>query len=344
MRLAISLISLGLLGISEPTISATLNVPGDHATIQAALNVSTSGDIILVGPGTYAENLLILASQNGVKLESTAGATSTIIDGTNSGRGVIIGSGVGSTTEIRGFTIRNGAGGFNPGGGMLILSASPKVINCIFEQNSAAAGGAVYADVASPTFEGCVFRDNHAPFGSGGGLYADNGGLMTLSYCLIYDNDCAAYGGGVTAWVNSIVRLDHCTVAANAATLGGSNLYFRRGGSFQSTASIIALPASGNNIEAFQAPGTSTFTCSDIYVASGVNTQGFTDPVGSSGNFSLDPQFCDIGAGQLGLTTTSPCTSGANTNGCGQVGARDAECGVVSTQKQSWGRIKSTYR
>lgn len=227
---------------------------------------------------------------------------------------------------------------------MWIENASPTVINCIFERNSAFAGGAVYSDFASPTFQGCIFRDNHAAFGSGGGLYADHFGVMTLSHCLVYDNDCGGYGGGVTAWEQASVNLDHCTIADNGAGLSGGNLYFTRGGSFHSLASIVALPSSGSNVQADLSPGVSTFVCSDLYVASGVNVAGFANPVGLNGNFSLNPQFCDLGAGQLGLTTTSPCTSGANTNSCGQVGARDAECGVVSTIKQSWGQVKHTYR
>ena len=37
--------------------SATLQVPEQYATIQAAIDVVSSGDRIVVAPGTYAENI-----------------------------------------------------------------------------------------------------------------------------------------------------------------------------------------------------------------------------------------------------------------------------------------------
>lgn len=37
--------------------AATINVPGDYATIQAAINAASPGDTIQIAPGTYAESL-----------------------------------------------------------------------------------------------------------------------------------------------------------------------------------------------------------------------------------------------------------------------------------------------
>lgn len=44
--------------------AAILNVPGDHATIQAAIDAAGAGDSIVVEPGTYFENLSLESSVN----------------------------------------------------------------------------------------------------------------------------------------------------------------------------------------------------------------------------------------------------------------------------------------
>ncbi len=50
-RLAPALLSL--LALSLPAAAATLTVPAQYATIQAAINASQSGDTVLISDGTY---------------------------------------------------------------------------------------------------------------------------------------------------------------------------------------------------------------------------------------------------------------------------------------------------
>ena len=39
--------------------ATTINVPDDHSTIQAGVNAAAAGDTIVVGEGTFAENIAI---------------------------------------------------------------------------------------------------------------------------------------------------------------------------------------------------------------------------------------------------------------------------------------------
>lgn len=57
-----------LLGAPTLTWSATIVVPVDRPTIQAAVDAAAPGDTILVRPGTYAEHVRIAGARNGLTL------------------------------------------------------------------------------------------------------------------------------------------------------------------------------------------------------------------------------------------------------------------------------------
>ncbi|MCK4537533.1 MAG: right-handed parallel beta-helix repeat-containing protein, partial [Candidatus Krumholzibacteria bacterium] len=81
---------------------ATWTVPGDYATIQAAINGATTGDIITVAAGTYPEALLI----DGIDLTITgAGAGSSFISGTAGQTQYIVRITNGAVVYLSGFTI-----------------------------------------------------------------------------------------------------------------------------------------------------------------------------------------------------------------------------------------------
>ena len=56
LRHAPSILAVLLFSVSISN-AATIRVPRDHKTIQAAIEAANPGDVILVGPGTYSEYL-----------------------------------------------------------------------------------------------------------------------------------------------------------------------------------------------------------------------------------------------------------------------------------------------
>ena len=90
-------------------------------------------------------------------------------------------------------------------------------------------------------------------------------------------------------------------------------------------------------------------SCNDVFDNSIANyTQG-TDPTGTNGNISVDPQFCAVdptGSGNFLLQSDSPCTPGHHPDGasCGIIGAYPVGCGETSVKRVTWGAIKSIYR
>ena len=87
----------------------TIRVPLGHPTIQAAIDSAQDGDVIVVSPGTYFENIDFLGKA--IQVKSQVGARATIIDGRSRDSVVTFASGEGVASILNGFLIRNGTPG-----------------------------------------------------------------------------------------------------------------------------------------------------------------------------------------------------------------------------------------
>ncbi len=93
MKPKFALIPACLAALAVPLSAATLSVPSQYATIQAAVDAAASGDTIAIANGTYNEQVTISsshnhltfvgASQTGVKLQAGNGQTALTIHGTD---------------------------------------------------------------------------------------------------------------------------------------------------------------------------------------------------------------------------------------------------------------------
>lgn len=210
---------------------------------------------MLVGPGTYVENI----NFNGMAITVTSeyGADTTIIDGSNpthpdTGSVVLFISGEDSASVLNSFTIKSGTGtiwsgvalgggiyckGTSPiiigntvtdnatfsGGGICCLTASPLITDNTISRNTAEniGGGMCCSEYCSPTITGNIIDSNTANVGGGISIndyvFSDiTGNTLT--------NNTANWGGGIVCLMDCSATIRNNTISNNESTLSGGGI------------------------------------------------------------------------------------------------------------------------
>ncbi len=208
-----------------------LQVPKDFTTIQEAIEASEDGTEIIVGPGTYYENIVF--SGKNICLRSSdpqdrGVVEKTVIDG--GGKGACI-SLLSDETEvtIAGFTITNGSGQSAEGkeamgGGIFGLVQDEKevsytITNNVFINNNANTGGAIFLNGGKHILKDNQMIDNQARFGGGISLI---GGVHEVKNNHFSKN--RAEGGGAITLMEGAHKLEENHVQENYATLNGGGI------------------------------------------------------------------------------------------------------------------------
>lgn len=146
-----------------------------------------------------------------------------------------------------------GSGGSSGSGGAIHQTGTLTAERCSFTANECPSGSGPGATFGLPQ----PWGGGYGGSGSGGALYW-NGGTATLTNCTVTENRTGGgqdqpsgeHGGAIAAGGGSLLRLTHCTVAANRAVLpgetSGGNQYV--GWSTGTAAGIVSsVPVEGNN-------------------------------------------------------------------------------------------------
>ncbi|GAF80424.1 unnamed protein product, partial [marine sediment metagenome] len=215
-------------------MNGTLYVTADFPTIQAAIDASKDGDIIVVANGTYTGNgnrdidfngkSIIVHSENGPEF-CTINSGGTPLQ---PHRGFYFNDKDYSNALLEGFTITSGD--IDDGGGIYCSDCypAPTIRHCIIRNNTAERGGGLYySGCDGGIIEDCTVSDNTAD--NGGGIYSasswplegDISWPMEVRNCVIIRNTATDYGGGICSYNGNDVDIVNCLLGANLADYGG---------------------------------------------------------------------------------------------------------------------------
>jgi|GEM_PF-2546093 len=351
MKATAILCLLLLWSVSSATV---INVPSDQATIQAAVNIATEGDTVLVAPGTYTGdgNRRVILSATNIVIMAQGDPESTVIDcqGTESDHqwAFLLPFGNDTTTVIKGFTITNAYSVWDTAA-VTAMQSSVTLRDCriVNNHNKGFTGNGIWDQEYWTIVEGCYFANN----GWNAGLYtyaqylrifnsefAYNGweGVSTswnlgtyITGCLFHHN---GRNGLFMAQEYSDIQVEYCTFVSN----GGNGIEWdwnppKNDGPAQpsnrSDSQYVAHCITAFNGEDgiwIGWPYVGYTSCNNSFGNSGVNFRWW-DNITEQGNISADPLFCDTSSNHYALDVESPCAP--ENNSCGMhIGAFPVGC------------------
>ena len=361
--------------------AATLHVPSEYATIQAAMNSAAPGDSVVIGPGVFRESvssgtsMSVFGAGSGVTVLSADGAENCIRwDGGATG-----------TFLLSGLTLQDSAPGYGYLGGFAVSGQGALGMTACSVGN---AGGGVdwdgYLDVQDCAFAGLFLLDEPCVSASGpsarieGCTFADGAGAFIVSIagqCQVVNNrferlSAPGQGGLVcplwgeaTVTGNLFADIEGCGVGdftppvhgQRAPGPSGTRSVAIEGNTFVRVLNGAVVPFLGLEVLSFHGnlvvggwsgvvrtgQAASAFTCNDVW--NNVMNWGGEDLAGQYGNVSLPPRFCDPPGHDYTLGADSPCLP--ENNGCGvRMGAFGEGCGSVGVSPSTWGQVKAAYR
>jgi len=237
-----SFLTLLMFALSGVAFCATLDVPLTCPTIQAAINGAQDGDVVLVAPGVYIENLDFIGKK--IQVKGAQGPSKTKIDGNHAGCVVSFLNNETLDAIIEGFYITNGYA--YSGAGICCNHASATIRNNIIADNYAYnSGGGISCYYSSNVImHDNIVRDNVAEWSGGGfnvkfsqseilrntvygNLAGKRGGGVRFasgSFCMennVIFNNWARYGGGVTVGCDPSTMMNNLIYGNVASFYGG---------------------------------------------------------------------------------------------------------------------------
>ena len=303
---------------------------GNFDSVQDAIDAADDGDVVIVMPGHYFENITFLGKAITVQSAAPTDPELTIIDSGNTpdSTTVIFAAGEDEYSILDGFVITGGDNLLHGGG--IYCNSRPTIRNCIVRGNHADGnGGGVYI-IGSPTFDTCTIHDNDAD-GLGNGMYI-NRGTANIIDC-VFGASSLGIGEAVYAY-------------GSGAHFTGTTLNVGIGTESGATLNLCSTTWTNSNIENCS-PGLiitnsiadqflgCTFSDNAANYGGGVYCEGGVTGAPVLDECIFDNNTADVDGGGIYCTGSSPtisgCTITGNTvgNGGGGIYCRDSSPAIT---------------
>lgn len=288
-KYCLALVQIPWLLICGASISKTLMVPEDFASLAIAIDSASTSDTIRIGDGIFSGDgfrNIYMNPQKGIVILSTNGSTNTTIDcGQSSFLTITDTFQNGGQLLVRDLTIRNCYNAMTAFTYSNVSVTSCNIVQCNVGFVDWTEGSIVKVD-------SCRFLEN----GIGLEIHADS--KMRLTHNVIANNETGAYWNFVPAgimenntFVNNYTALQlvlfGSQIRNNCLTLNNIGLAF--GGAFYD--SILAELTYRNN---------------NVYGNFAADYWNVPNQTGRACNFSLDPKYCDHTFTDFHVASISP--------------------------------------
>jgi hypothetical protein len=324
-----------------PGFADVITVPGDYPLIQMAIDNSKNGDVILVSPGVYSENINFSGKAitvAGTNVSDPTVVANTIIHGVGHTSVVTFSSGEDSNSILAGLTITGGYGTLVDdlvtnvywGGGVFCYLASPTIVGNVIIGNTGPDGSISDAGygvgIACVQSDATIIRNRITGNGgyAGGGILTYFGNARIVSN-LIYSNSATAGGGAVLIEGSEFLNN---TVAKNAAEFAAVYIVSDSQGRCVLNGNIIVAATSGGGAFIDAQDTNTQFTFNDVWNNTGGDYLTVPGLFGTNGNISQDPLFVDALNSDYHLHETSSCINAGDPNFQSASGETDFYGGV----------------
>jgi serine protease len=283
--------------------AATYNVPGDFASIQAAIDAAVDGDEIVVAPGEYVGQQTVMGKA--ITLRSSLGPAVTRLSGTgdHTDAALVVRNVTSGTFEVRGFTLSGSTLQAGPPSAFLVSNSHAAIIGNVFTGNS---GHVASISSSTARVERNHFHSNYCTNFSSS-LHVSYGVNTQILNNVFSDNDyCGGieFSGSTTSgptaitnntFVDTVTGVNFSLTPYPAEVIVRNNVF----------AAFSSRARAGNAVRvATQAPAL-TWEHNVVY---GYTTPffGFPDPSGANGNQTADPMLSGAPAMDFRPDTGSP--------------------------------------